>query len=54
MGSALIEMGQLRAVITPGNDPAHKSHFHVSAMMPIDAELPDFNVDVTEILSLAR
>ena len=49
---ALISGGQLRAVVTPGNDRAHKNHFHISATMMIDGQQPDRSVGVQEILEL--
>ena len=52
--AALISGGQLRAVVTPGNDRAHKNHFHISATMMIDGQQPDRSVGVQDILEFAR
>lgn len=49
--SALKATGGFRAVVTPGNDPAHQNHFHLSAKMTIDSAHPDPSVEVAELLA---
>ena len=51
---ALTEHGQLRAVVSPRNDPAHRGHLHISAKMTIDATQPDPSVDIAELLLQTR
>lgn len=51
---ALAGSGQLRAVVTPGNDPAHRDHFHISAMMTIDPMEPDTFVQMEDLLAQLR
>lgn len=46
--------GLLRAVVTPGNDPAHRNHFHISARMPIAGHPADESVDVRTLLAQVR
>jgi hypothetical protein len=47
----LTAAGGLRAVVTPGNDRAHRDHFHLSAKMTIDDAHPDPSVQVAELLA---
>ena len=49
---AVTATGGFRAVVTPGNDRAHRDHFHVSAKMTIDDAHPDPSVQVSELLAL--
>lgn len=50
----LHESGDFRAVVTPGNDRAHRDHFHLSAKMTVDAAQPDEEVDLRALVEGAR
>lgn len=45
----LSQAGDFRAVVTPGNDPHHRDHFHLSAKMSIHGSAPDRTVQVSEL-----
>lgn len=45
--------GRLRAVLTPYNDLRHRDHFHISALMTVDAATPDLAIDARSLHVLA-
>lgn len=52
--ATLLERGELRALVSPRNDPAHRNHLHISAKMTIDDSAPDLSIDIAELLLRAR
>ena len=52
--AALNAHGAFRATITPGNDRAHRNHFHLSAKMTIDESHPDETTSVAQLLEAVR